>query len=118
MPYARWFPVTRSGGRIFPRLSWVGGKAHLQPDTKVVGASVLFNAHVTREEACHTGSSDQGQLPGILGARDHEEGIHWTIGLRAKVPRFSSVQDGDCREAQVHDSHGLRVSHPLALTCI
>lgn len=72
---------TGSKGRTFPRLSWVGGRAHLQPDAKVVGGSVLFNAHVTREEACHTGSSDQDQLHGILGVCGHREGMlpldHW-----------------------------------------
>lgn len=69
MPDARWFPGTSSEGRVLPRLSWVGGRAHLQPDAEVVGASVPFNAHVRREEACRTDSSDQGQLPEILGVR-------------------------------------------------
>lgn len=40
-----------------------------------MSASVPFNAHGTHKEACHTDSSDQGQLPGILGARDHGEGM-------------------------------------------
>lgn len=90
------------------------GRAHLQPDTKVMGASVLFNAHVTRKEACHTGSSGQGQLPGILGARDHEEGIHWTIALRAKVPRFSSVQTGTAGKPRSMTPMGYK-SHTLWL---
>lgn len=68
VPSAPWFLGTRSRARVLPRLSWVGDGTHLWPVAQVMGASVPLIAHLTREEACRTDSSDQGRLPGTLGA--------------------------------------------------